>query len=125
MDMNIQPLGQPPTGDKTTTNADKRVQSQNGFSGVDVRSAPQTKQAVEQSVQTSDVRQRAHGQLEIDEATRRVYYKRRDPETGDVQKFPSEAQLRMAAAMKEELEKKLDSAMAEAVIPGELLDAKA
>lgn len=125
MDLNLPPLGVPVAPDKPETNLDKRLQSLAGLGGVQTPTTRQTKQAVEQPHQESDVGDRAHGQLEIDPATRRVYYTRRDPHTGDVQKFPSEAQLRMAAAMKEELEKRLNTDQAVEIAPGELLDAKA
>jgi uncharacterized FlaG/YvyC family protein len=71
---------------------------------------------------------RTRSQFEIDEGSKRVYLKVTDPVTGNIEKYPSESQLKLAAAIRQEFEKKLaraTEAEVELPPPGELLNTKA
>ncbi len=129
MDLNLNTLGPAPGAERLETPLDKKIQSAGGFSGVEKTADKQLQRALGQAEQKGDARferQDRRGELIIDEKTRRVYLQTKDPVTGEVQKFPSEAQLRLAAQLKEEYERKATAVKTEeTVVTGELLDAKA
>ncbi len=129
MDLNVSVYGPPIQGEKLETPLDHKIQSTSGFQGVQTAAEKQTERALSQGDQSADANLKKRGEYIIDEKTRRVYYRTKDPVTGDVQKFPSDAQLRQAAALKEEIERKLPTVDRKEEVklppPGELLDAKA
>ncbi len=129
MDLNLNIVGPAQNAERIETPLDKKIQSAGGFSGVEKAADKQLQQALGQAEQKGDARFNRHdrkGELIIDEKTRRVYLQTKDPVTGEVQKFPSEAQLRLAAQLKEEYERKTPIDKEVVALPaGELLDAKA
>ncbi|TAH36469.1 MAG: hypothetical protein EYC62_02645 [Alphaproteobacteria bacterium] len=129
MDLNLSAYGPTIQGEKFETPMDHKIQSTSGFQGVQTSVEKQFERALSQGDQSADAHLRKRGQYIIDEKTRRVYYQTKDLVTGDVQKFPSEAQLRAAAALKEQLEKELPTVDRQQEVklhpPGDILDAKA
>ncbi len=114
MDLNFSAYGPAALkGEKIETPADHKIQSSSGFQGVRTAAEKQIERAVAQGDQSADARLKKRGELVIDEATKRVYYRTKDPITGSVEKYPTEAQLRMAAALKEEIDRKT-------ITPGEV-----
>ena len=106
---------------------DQSIQSSAGFSGVRAGVSTQLANAVAQSTQMSDVVPRAKGSLSMDEATKRVVYTKVNPRTGEVEKIPSDAELRAAATLKQQLDE-MEAAAASLknlAVAGDLLDTKA
>lgn len=103
---------------------DQNTQSAAGYAGVRDAISTQTANAVAQSAQMSDVVPRGRSSLGIDQATNRVVYSRYNPSTGKVEKYPSEAQLRAAAALKQQLDEMQAAAEStKNLVPaGDLLD---
>lgn len=107
IDAGLSAIGPVLPGERFDISQDQKIQSNNGYAGVKQSVVAQTGGAVEQAAQNADPRLKKKGEFVLDEKTREVYYRTKDPVTGKVEKIPTEAQMRMAAALKEEIDKKL------------------
>jgi streptogramin lyase len=127
MDLTGVSVGPQVKAEPTKVPVDQNIQSTSGFAGVRNAVSTQTVNAVAQSTQMSDVVPRSRGSLSVDETTRRVVYTRLNPRTGEVERIPSSAELRAAAALKQQLDEMAEAAKSIKNLPvtGDLLDTKA
>ena len=117
MDMSVSSVGPQIRDERVEVKGDVRIQSSAGFEGVKNTAAKQIVKSIDQSSQSGDVLLRSQAEFGIDRRSNRMYLRVTNPKTGEVDKYPSEAQLEVAAAIQEMLDK-------EEVLPGELLNAK-
>lgn len=118
MDINLSAVGSAPREDRAPEPKNyQKIQSDSGFEGVRNTVDTQLRQAVGQASQPASMLMQKHGEVTRDKASGRFVLVTTNPKTGQVDKYPSDAQLAIAAAIKQQLEKDIP-------LPGEYLDAK-